>query len=139
MTVFKDKFLIVIIDRGFSVYDIEKLEFIKHITTGFENVLSRSLCILKNGIMLVGLSNQFIAVYDLNDDFKEIEIWKYLCDNDVDVMLCFEKQGYIALGTYNFIFHESKCIYCHSIKRFLKIEEKNFWDLPQFIEFKNNI
>jgi hypothetical protein len=81
MTVFKDKFLIIIIDRGFSVYDIEKLEFIKHITTGFENVLSRSLCILKNGILLVGFSSQFIAVYDLNDDFKEIEIWKYLCDS----------------------------------------------------------
>ena len=76
MTVFKDKFLIVIIDRGFSLYDIEKLEFIKYITTGFDYVLSKSLCILKNGILLVGFSNQCIAVYDLNDDFKEIEIWK---------------------------------------------------------------
>ena len=70
MRAVKENILVVIIYRGFSLYNMEKLEFIKYITQGYDYILSRNLCIVNNGILLVGHSSGIIGVYDINDDFK---------------------------------------------------------------------
>ena len=70
MRAVKENILVVVIYRGFSLYNMEKLEFIKYITQGYDYILSRNLCIVNNGILLVGHSSGIIGVYDINDDFK---------------------------------------------------------------------
>ena len=108
---------------------MEKLEFIKYITPGHDKILSRSLFVLNNGILLVGFSGSFIGVYDINDDFKEIELWHYICEYEADFILYFQKEGYIAVGSSDNSKERNECIYIHSVKRLLKREEQNFWDL----------
>ena len=129
MRAVKENILVVVIYRGFSLYDMEKLEFIKYITPGYDNILSQNLCVLNNGILLVGFSDSFIGVYDINDDFKEIELWHYICDHEADFILYFQKEGYIAVGSSDNSKERNECIYIHSVKRLLKREEQNFWDL----------
>ena len=116
---------------------MEKLEFIKYITPKYDNILSKYLCVLNNGILLVGFSGSFIGVYDINEDFKEIELWHYICDSEADFILNFQKEGYIAVGTINNLKKRNECIYLHSVKRFLKREEQNFWEL--LLPDNNNI
>ena len=129
MRAVKENILVVVVDRGFSLYNMEKLEFIKYITPGYDNIISNNLCVLNNGILLVGFSNSFIGVYDINDDFKEIEIWNYICDDEADFIFYFQKEGCIAVGTIDDLKTRNECIYIHSVKRLLKREEQNFWDL----------
>ena len=129
MRVVKEKILVVVIYRGFSLYNMEKLEFIKYITPGYEYILSRNLCVLNNGILLVGYSSGLIGVYDINEDFKEIEIWHYTCDNNNGFIFYFQKEEYIAVWNIDDNSKRNECIYIHSVKRFLKREEQNFWDL----------
>jgi hypothetical protein len=129
MRAVKEDILVVIIYRGFSLYNMEKLEFIKYITTGQEYIISRNLCVLNNGILLVGFSKSLIGVYDINEDFKEIELWHYICDDDADFIFYFQKEGCIAVGTIIDTKERNQCIYIHSVKRLLKREEQNFWDL----------
>lgn len=129
MRAVKENILVVVIYRGFSLYDMEKLEFIKYITPGYDNILSQNLCVLNNEILLVGFSDSFIGVYDINDDFKEIELWHYICDHEADFILYFQKEGYIAVGSSDNSKERNECIYIHSVKRLLKREEQNFWDL----------
>ena len=129
MRAVKENILVVVIYRGFSLYDMEKLEFIKYITPGYDYILSKNLCVLNNGILLVGFSDSFIGVYDINDDFKEIELWHYICEYEADFILYFQKEGYIAVGSSDNSKERNECIYIHSVKRLLKREEQNFWDL----------
>ena len=53
----------------------------------------------------------------------------YTCDGENSFIFYFQKEGYIAVGTIDSIAKRNECIYIHSVKRFLKREEQNFWDL----------